>query len=173
MTRRWWSRNALALTAVAVLAPVTGLMIIGNEWWGTYQAAPVFPTTVAPGDEISYAGATWGPATIHVRPDDPDSDLPEGTTVYVVEVPLDPDSGPVRCSPPTLRELEGGQRQWDDAVSFVDWDYERPTLCDSEAVGPFTIAVPFLVPDDAVGPFGVDFLLTDELPGFLRLVVSP
>lgn len=173
MTRRWWRRNALALAAVAVLAPATGLVIIGNEWWGTYQAAPVFPTTVDPGEEISHAGATWGPATVRVRPDDPDVDLPEGTTAYVVEVPVDPDSAPVACSTPTLRELQGPRRQWDDAVSYVDWDYERPTLCDSEAVGPFTIAVPFLVPDDAVGPFGVDVVLADELPGFLRFVVSP
>jgi hypothetical protein len=170
VTPGWWRRNTFALGAVIVLVPATALIVGGHEWWSMYQAAPLFAATAEEGSEIEYARATWGPATAVEESSD---EVPEGAKLIVVEVPVDPADRPVACNVPVLRELGGEQRQWDTASYDVDWSYENPTLCDSEATGPFTIAVPYLVPDDAVGPFGVDLVLSDQLPGFLRLTVSP
>jgi hypothetical protein len=173
MSRRWWRRNAVALAAVAVLLPVTALVIGGNEWWLVNQSRPVVPTTVPAGTGADWAGMRWGPATLRELPSDAEDGLPPGAKVVVVEVPVDPGGHPVACSAPVLRELDGAQRQWDDAASEVDWDYDRPTACVSDADGPYTVAAPFLIPGDAAGPFGVELTVVDELPAFLRLVVVP
>ena len=173
MSRGWWRRNAVALVAVAALLPVTAGVIAGNEWWARNQSEPVFATTAQPGQEIDYAGATWGPAAATITAPGPDDDVPSGTRLVVVEVPVAPDAEGIGCLRPTLRELSGERRQWNDATSHVDWDYELDTFCDSESTGSFTLSLPFLLPDDAEGPFGVDIQVGDELPGFLRLVVAP
>lgn len=173
MRRGWWRRNVVALVAVAVLAPVTGLVITANEWWAWNQAKPVFATTASPGEEIDYAGATWGPATATITAPGPDDDVPPGTQLVVIEVPVAPGADGTACLSPTLRELSGASRQWNEATSHVDWDFELATFCDSEATGPFTLSLPFLLPADADGPLGVDIQIVDELPGFLRLVVVP
>ena len=173
MTGGWWRRNALALVAVAVLLPVTGAVIAGNEWWAWNQARPVFATTAQPGDDIVFAGATWGPATAAITSPGPDDEVPSGTRLVVVEVPVAPDGEGIGCLRPTLRELSGEGRQWNDATSYVEWDYELDTSCDSESTGPFALSLPFLIPDDAEGPFGIDIQVGDQLPGFLRLVVAP
>lgn len=173
MTRRWWRRNAVALGAVAVLLPLTAVVIGGSEWWLVNQSRPVLPHTVPVGASADWAGMAWGPATATELPADAGSELPAGARVIVVEVPVDPGGDPVACGTPMLRELSGAQRQWSDATAEVDWDYDRPTGCVSDADGPYTVAAPFLVPDDAVGPFGVELTVVDRLPGFLRLVVAP
>lgn len=171
MTRAWWRRNALAIGAVAVLLPLTGLTISGVEWWQMNQAQPVFATTVAAGDTVEYAGGTWGPAVVRSQAPGPDDDLPADGRLLVVEVPVDPHGKMLGCDVPALRELDGMQRRWQNALGDVDWDYRNPTVCPSDSTAPFTIEVPYLLPDGVSGPLGLDFALADELPGFLRLGV--
>lgn len=172
VTPGWWRRNTAALVAVAVLVPSTALIVGGPDWWDEWRSHPIFPTTVAAGQSSEYAGASWGP--VHVGTRVAADDLPEGTKVIDVEVPVDPGSEDLVCSPPTLRELRT-DREWSESTSELELDYDpgRTTLCGIDGGGPFTLAVSYLVPVDAVGPFGLDLVIADQAPGFLRLVVAP
>lgn len=171
--RRWGRRNALALGAVAILLPAAVLIPTAVEWWRWSQNDPLFPTTAAAGERVVWAGAAWGPATAVDETGTYADDAPSGTRVIVVELPVDAEGETPDCATPVLRELGGQGRQWDAAVTEVDWPYEQPTYCETGSEAPFTVAVPFLVPDDARGPFGVELTVPDQLPGFLRLEVIP
>jgi hypothetical protein len=173
VSRAWWRRNALALGAVVVLLPVTAAVITGYEWWFANQGKPQIPVTVEAGQVAEFGGATWGPATATIRDADTAEGLPTGAKVIVVEVPVDPGAEPPSCLSPTLTQLEGVAREWNNATADVDWDYDLPTSCSSDATGPFTVSVPFLVPDDVEGPLGIDIGVSGQTPRFLRLVVEP
>ncbi len=169
MTARWWRRNAVALAAVAVLLPTTAAVVGGNEWWSANQADPVFPTTVDAGATVEYGGATWGPARWGTVAADTAADAPEGARAVVIEVPVDPHGRILSCSSPMLRETDGERRRWNNAIADVDWSYDRASSCPSDETTPFTIAVPYLVPDDATGPFSLELTVGDQLPGYLVL----
>ena len=171
----WWRRNTLALVAAAVLVPAAAVVIGGNEWWDSYSSRPVFPQTVDPGSEAVFADADWGPATAAFVTPDPGADVPRNARVIEARVPLTPVNDPVACSTPVLRELQGQQRQWDEAAYefSAEYDADTSTLCPSDRTDPYTVVVRFLVPADAVGPFGFDFSPSDQLPRFLRFVVTP
>lgn len=173
MRRGWWRRNALALGAVAILLPATVLIPMGVEWWRWSQADPVFPTTATAGESIDWAGASWGPATAVDETGAFAADAPAGTRVLVIEIPVDPAAETPGCTTPVLRELGGAGREWGAATTEVDWRYEQPSSCETGSEAPFTLEVPYLVPDDARGPFGVELTVPNELPGFLRLEVIP
>lgn len=175
MTPGWWRRNALALAAAAVLLPATAIVIGGSQWWAHYGEEPVFAHSVAAGAEERFAGAVWGPAKATTRPAGGEEDLPADARVVEVRVPVAPGERAVACIPPVLRELQGAQRQWDVAWAMAGTAYhpDEFTSCAAERVDPYTVVVPFLVPADAVGPFGVEFTPRDELPRFLRLDVVP
>lgn len=169
VTARWWRRNAVALAAVAVLLPTTAVVVGGNEWWNANQAQPVFPTTVDPGTTVEFGGATWGPARWGTVAADTASDAPAGARVVVIEVPVDPHGRILSCRIPMLREAGGENRRWGDALADVDWSYDTESSCPSDEAASFTIEVPYLVPDDAAGPFDLELALTDQLPGYLVL----
>jgi hypothetical protein len=170
--RGWWRRNLTALIAVAVLVPATALVLGGNEWWFMYQGRAALPVTAASGERPAFGDAQWGPASVR-EVTDPDLDIPPGTKILLVEVPVDPEDGPLSCTVEGLRELTGAGRQWDANSTGFFWDDPRPTSCDPEAAGASAFAVPFLVPDDATGPFGLELSVVDELPRYLRLTVVP
>lgn len=167
VTAQWWRRNAVALAVTAVLLPTTAAVIGANEWWGVNQGRPVIPTAVDAGATAEYAGAAWGPARTGTVAAEVAADVPDGARALVVEVPVDPHGGILSCGVPMLRELSGEGRRWAHAMNDLDWTYDRPSQCPSDVTAPFTIEVPYLVPDDAVGPFGLEFTLADQLPGYL------
>jgi hypothetical protein len=169
VTARWWRRNAIALAAVAVLLPTTAVVVGGNEWWNANQADPVFPTTVGPDTTVEFGGATWGPARWGTVAADTASDAPAGARAVVIEVPVDPRGKILSCGSPMLRETGGENRRWINALADVDWSYDAQSSCPSDEAVPFTIEVPYLVPDDATGPFDLELALTDQLPGYLVL----
>jgi hypothetical protein len=169
VTGRWWRRNAVALLAVALLLPTTAAVVGGNEWWAANQADPVFPTTVDAGATVDFGGATWGPARVGTAASDTADDAPAGARVVVIEVPVDPRGTILSCATPMLREAEGDGRRWSNALADVDWNYDNSSSCPSDEAVPFTIEVPYLVPDDATGPFGLELTLGDQLPGYLLL----
>lgn len=175
VTPGWWRRNAFALAAVAVLVPATAVVVGGNEWWDVYSSRPVFAQAVPSGDEATFGGATWGPATADFVSPGSDVDLPADARLIEVRVPVQPEDEPVSCFTPVLRELEGAGRQWDEAdYDFsAEYDPEQSTSCPFDRSDPYTVVVRFLVPADAIGPFGLDFSMGDQLPRFLRLVVAP
>jgi hypothetical protein len=167
----WWRANAVALGALVVLVPVTTLAVGWNEWWGYYSGRPSVPLTVEPGESVTYAGATVGPATAGFT----DRPLaPEDARVVSVRVQVDPDGLGYSCSSPVLREVGGAQRQWNAASAYEldpERDFDLREFCDPETAAPYALDVDYLVPLDASGPFTVE--LSAENPEFARLVVEP
>ncbi len=177
--RAWWRDNRTALLAVAVLIPVTAGVLGGWEWWKAAQAGrPTFAVTAEPGETVELAGATFGPGAAEEIAV-PGEDLPTGTKVIAVEIPVDRHGAATSCSIPVLRELSGSERVFEADHSALDWDYRRQVLCptdrdsDSFPDGPFSLEVPYLVPADVTGPLAVDLTVADELPRFVRVVVVP
>jgi hypothetical protein len=169
VTRTWWQRNAVALGIVVVIAPITAAAISLNAWQGINAAHPV---TVAQGEAIAYGDAEVGP--LRARFDDLEG-IPRGTRVVAVEIDIDPDGEEFTCSSPTLIETTALHREWIDATTSIDrpYDPDRVTYCDRELTGPYTVEFDYLVPDDAVGPFVLEFASPDAAPDVLELTLSP
>lgn len=174
----WWRRNRRSLLAVVVLVPLTVGVAGGWEFWKQVQGRPTFAVTADAGTTIDFDGITFGPATAE-QITVPDVELPPGTKVVAVSVPVDRHGASTACSIPVLRELGGQGRLWEADHQILRWDWRLHTFCpadpeaDSFPDGPFTIDVPFIVPDDVTGKLGVEFTLVDELPRYVRLVVVP
>ncbi|MBB4141135.1 hypothetical protein BKA10_002929 [Microbacterium invictum] len=169
MRRGWWRRNAAALAALVVLVPVTVLVVGGNEWREYYGFRASMPVEVASGERTTYAGAEFGGADIAPLTAE-GLEVPEGARAFLVTVEVAPTTTtPPSCLPLSLHEQGGAQREWSVDASLRWYDRDRPSGCDSLATGPYTIATPFLVPDDATGPFFVDLFVVGEAPRFLRV----
>lgn len=179
MKRGWWRSNAVALVALALLIPAVVVIIGGNEWNDGSAGRPWQPIGVSPGESAAYGEAQIGPASAELisaeSADDRELTVPDGMRVVVTTVRVDPGSPAISCLPLVLRERDGAQRQWNGARLEVDWPFDaaQPTSCDRDAVAPYSLVTPFLVPDDARGPFAVDIAGVDELPRFVRLDVAP
>jgi len=174
----WWRSNRRALLALVVVVPLTAGVFLGWEWWKVARYEPTFPTVAEQGRAADFADITFGPATatevslLGVT-------APEGTKFLWVRVPVDRHGAATGCTLTGLRELGGQGRFWRDESKTVDWDYRRYTACPNDRRsdlfprGAFQIDVPFIVPDDVEGPLGVELVIPDELPGYVRLVVVP
>lgn len=178
MTMGWWRRNAVALAAVAVLVPATAAAISVNVWSEFDSGRPSRPIPVAQGSTAAYAGARVGDAS--ARFDDEVEGVPRGARVVAVTVdvdppPVDPDARFGFLCTLTLRESTGAHRAWKDASLSVDrpYDAERVTSCDPAVAEPYTLSMDFLVPEDAMGPFDVDFAVAGALPSVVRLAIEP
>ena len=175
----WLRRNALALSAVAVLLPVTAAVVVGNEWWSANSGRDVFPVTVAEGESARFGGISWGPARASDAEPGENAELPPRTKVIAVDIPVDRHGKATTCTVTGLRETSGAQREWQVDTKTTDWNYRLQTFCKSESTvesgqsGPFTLSLPFVVPDDIDGPLAVDLVVIDELPRFLRVEVTP
>lgn len=173
MTREsWWRSNAVALVALAVVLPTTAAVTTVNEWWDYYSGRPAQAVEVGPGAETSFADATWLDARLTRRSDGTDLDIPPGTKLLVatIDVEIDPGDPPLGCTL-TLREATGAQRQWGSAaLDPFGWRTSEGMagICSSEATEPYTVEVPFVLPDDARGPYTIDMSVGEELPRFLR-----
>lgn len=172
----WWRRNLVALLALVVLAPATALGIGWHEWhqFYGYDSRPFLPTVVEKGGSAELGGATWGPVRTAVVDDTAGFDVPEGTTLIAVGVPVDAGAEGVTCSMPRLVQQETG-REWES----VRWeigllpDSEEPEYCTVDDTGAYELLVPFLVPDDVEGPFWVDVWPHSAGGSFLRFPVAP
>jgi hypothetical protein len=172
MTRGWWRRNAVPLAAIAVLVPVTVGAVAVNEWSAHDVGHATKPITVENGDSTIYDGAQIGPA----KADFTDvAGAPSGTRVVSATVLITPGEEPISCLAPTLRELDGAGRQWDEASFELDREYdaEAKTSCDSALPIRYSLTLDYLVPDDAAGPFAIELSSGDALPRFVSLVVEP
>lgn len=174
----WWRRNRVALVALVVLLPLTAGVVGGWEWWKRAQGDTVFPVTAAAGETVELAGISFGPAAAR-EISIPGEELPPGTKVVSVSVTVDRDGGATPCSRPLLHELHGEGRTWGDDATTVTWESAGFAFCPSDPEdesfpdGPFTIEVPYVVPDDVAGPLAVEFTVANELPRYVRLVVAP
>ncbi|WP_435747628.1 hypothetical protein [Microbacterium sp. PMB16] len=172
----WWRRNRLALIALAVVVPVTAGGVGWHEWhqYFGFGGRPFQPVLVEDGDSIEFAGAEWGPLRGGELDDLSGFDLPDGTTVVAVGIPVDPDAKGVSCTTPVLVDQETG-REWRAARSEIGLLYnsEEPETCDSSTRGEYELIVPFVVPDDVEGPFWVDVWPQKAGGSFLRFSLEP
>lgn len=173
--RGWWRRNALPLVSVAVLLPATFGVVGWNEWNEFFSGQPTQPVVAPAGASVEFEDAVWGPAEIEIVEPAAEFEAPAGSQVVMVSVPVDPGADAATCLPPTLRESTGARREWRDVTFEIGWSptSEQFGSCAGTETDPFTITVAFLVPLDAAGPFAVDLVSAEALPGFVRLLVEP
>src|SRR5690606_12493519 len=100
------------------------------------------------------------------------------TRVVAVAIPVVPHGDAVHCTAPTLVEQSTG-REWREMRSELGLPYDpaEPTSCvlpeEGEPALPYELVVPFIVPDDAEGPFWVDIEPFEAIPEFVRFSVDP
>ncbi|WP_194410333.1 hypothetical protein [Microbacterium cremeum] len=165
----WWRSNAIALGALVVLVPAAVVTMSWNEWAGLRQATE--PISVASGESVRYADALVGPVAAEFTrlPQ-----APQDARVVTVTVPIDPGDPAIACSPFVLREVGGARREWAPRSDLGrEWDSDRKTYCDDEATAPYEVELDYLVPEDASGPFTVEFGSAGSYPEFVSAVVTP
>lgn len=170
MSRGWWRRNALALTAVLVLLPATAATIGLQEWNDYFSGRPSVPVMVESGEQIDFADAAWGPVRAGFARDPSSFRVPADAQLVIIEVPVEPGDQEVGCPAPVLVEAGTG-RQWRDSslrIGLSTYRPDEPVSCQSNATEPYTIYVPYVVPADASGPFWVELSPVSAVPRFLR-----
>lgn len=172
MTRGWWRTNAVWLVTIVVLVPVTVGAIAVNEWSSFDLGHATKPISVDPGDSAPYDGARIGPASAEFT-DAPGA--PGGTRVVSATVLVTPGDEPISCVSPVLREARGGGRQWSEASSDLDREYD-PALkmsCDPDLPIRYSMTLEYLVPEDATGPFVIELSAADAYPQYVSLLIEP
>ena len=167
----WWRSNAMALGALVVLVPAAALTMSWNEWAEIRQSTATEPIRVEPGDSVRYADAVVGPVSAEF------TELPlapPDARVVRVTVPVDPGDPAISCSPFVLKEMSGAGREWTPRDDLGrEWDSDRWTFCDDEATAPYEVELDYLGPEDAAGPFTVEFGSAGSYPEFVSAVVAP
>lgn len=177
-TRRpsWWRGNRWALVALALLLPATAVGIGWHEWhnWFGFGARPVAPLEVESEKSVDFAGADWGPIRSSVVEDLSGLDVPEGSRVIGVGIPVDAGSDGVVCESPTLTQQSTG-RSWKPVRSEIGLQYnpDEPELCTRIDKGSYELVVPFVIPDDVEGPFWVDVWPSAAGSKFVRFSIDP
>lgn len=172
----WWRRNRLALLALLVLLPATVAAVGWQEWYQYFGfgARPVTAVPVAEDDTAVLADATWGPVRGGEIDDVSGLDVPEGTRLIAVAVPVDAHAEGVACETPKLVEQSTG-REWRPVRLEIGLSSstEEPETCLSEQAGSYELIVPFVLPADAEGPFWVDVRPYSAGGSFLRFAFEP
>lgn len=167
----WWRSNLVALAALALLLPATAAAVGWQEWYQYFgfgaRAATAVP--VADGDSAELADADWGPLRGGEIDDLSGLDVPEGTHLIAVAVPVDPSVDGVGCETPKLVEQSTG-REWQSVRLEIGlpWNSDEPENCVSDTTAPYEMILPFVVPEDVEGPFWVDVRPYDAGGAFLR-----
>lgn len=172
----WWRRNLIALVALVVLLPVTAAAVGWQEWYQFFGfgTRAVSAVVVADGETADLAGATWGPLRGGEVQDISGLDVPDGARLLAVAVPVDASTAAVACALPTLVEQKTG-REWRPVATEIGYfpGADEPQTCLSGETGAYDLVVPFVVPDDAEGPFWVDVMPYDAGGSFLRFSFEP
>ncbi|HWK78535.1 MULTISPECIES: hypothetical protein [unclassified Microbacterium] len=172
----WWRRNAVALIGVAVLVPMTAAAIGWQEWYQYFGfgARAVTAIAVAEDDTVDFVGATWGPIRGGEIDDLTGLDVPDGTRLLAAAIPVQASTEGIGCETPKLVEQSTG-RIWTPTRLEIGLlsDPDEPETCLSAEAGDYELIVPFVVPDDAEGPFWVDVRPYDAGGSFLRFSFEP
>lgn len=175
--RSWWRRNALALVVVAVLIPATALVIGGRNWYESYGYGnlPYKPIMVEEKGDAEFVGATFGPVRSGLIEDLTGFDVPPDAKVIAAAVPVHTGAEGVSCSVVLVEQKTG--REWRPSRTEIGlmYDPDEPEYCTTADIGDYELIVPFVVPEDAEGPFWVDVRSPGELSGgsFLRFSIDP
>lgn len=178
MTGSWWRRNTAAVVALAVLVPATALAVGWREWHEVYDDPSQYTRDVLPDEDgtIEIDGAVLGPAKADTFTEADGFELPDGAKVVAVKITVDNADldDPIRCWWPTLVEQSTG-REWAQMSNELGLssDPDVQTECDPSPTGPYDIIVPFIVPDDAEGPFWLDIDPDESDGAFARFPVTP
>lgn len=172
----WWRRNRLGLVVSAVLLPATVFAVGWENWHLMYDfgARPVDPIIVAEDDSAELVGASFGPVRSAVIEDLSGLDVPDGAKVIAAAVPVDPGPKGVSCRRPTLTQQSSG-RQWALMRSEIGVPYnpDEPEFCSADELGDYELIAPFVIPEDAEGPFWLDVWPQDSGGMFLRFSIDP
>lgn len=172
----WWRRNAAALVAVAVLAPLSFAAIAWEGWQDYHLHRSTIPIDVAPDATVEVLETTWGPIRASEIHDLAGLDVPSGSIVIVAAIPVAPHDAPPGCTAPTLVQQRTGIR-WGQARSELGVGYsaDEPTACVTidDAEYPYQLIAPFVVPADAEGPFWVEVAPIGAEPSVIRFPVDP
>lgn len=147
MNRTRSPRTALAALAVTIAA-VAGVYL----WLDILPGLPAQRDVVVGVDavEISNQTLTLGPAEWS------EFEAPEGSRTLSIRLRASGGADAEMCGRPTLTE-PATERVWVSSRSGLDVPYdegESSCLAESE---PYAMLVVFLLPDDATGPFELDF----------------
>lgn len=166
------ARVRRAVLPVVALA-VTLVGAVGVHVWFD---APSFPFTAPVVEEaVRGQGEVAGNALVFRSAafDPDDVRTPEGTRVLAVrlDVTAVSDTG---CAVPELTETTGRQRTWVPANGVVGSgdDFTSSSTCSGFADDPYPIRANFLLPEDARGPFVLDFRASGS-DDRLRFKVDP
>lgn len=173
----WWRRNGVALAASVVLAGGLAFLTTSAEYGEYYGHRASQPERAAPGETLELGGTTF--TLVDVERLYP-SGLPRGGAGLrvTVEVAAAPGGGlPSGC---VIRIAESGgthgDRTWNSAsISTADFLPVAGTesYCPSEPTGDYTLAVPFIVPDDVDGTLTLAIEVVEALPSFAALELGP
>lgn len=177
--RGWWRRNASALVAVLVLAVATVGITSAREWSDYFSGRPTQAVTAQPGETATLDGSTFRLADVREEAfgeGEVGEALPAGTKAIVVSIDVDAEEGgalPAGCLV-SLDETGGshGDRTWDDASLApveIPMSEDAVGYCASDAAGPYTLEVPFIVPENADGALTVSVLVAESVPRFVQL----
>lgn len=174
--RPWWHTNLAALIALVVLLPVTAATVGWQEWY-QYFGFGTRSVTAVPVEEhetTELADAVWGPLRGGEITDAEGLNVPTDARVLAVGVPVAPSRTGIACETPMLVEQSTG-REWRPmrAEIGVGYDSGEPETCLSEQVEPYELILPFVVPEDATGPFWVDVRPYDADGSFVRFSFEP
>lgn len=177
----WWRRNALALGVTAVLLPAT---VLGAGWWEWKYAypdsgQPIWAVEPGSSGTAELKGATWGPVRAKTVTDVAGMDVPPDARLILVVVPVTPTGTTAPgCWHPKLVEQRTG-RVWLSAryELGVPGNPEEPESCvaaaDGERAEPYSLVLPYVVPDDAEGPFWVEVEPLFSGSRYVRFPVDP
>lgn len=179
--RGWWRSNAAALIALAVLLPAT---VLGAAWWEWKHAfpdssQPLWAVDAGESGTVDLADSTWGPIKSKALTDTTGLDVPKDSTVILVGIDVTPHSDKgTYCVPPRLVEQRSG-REWATArlELGVQYNSDEPETCvtfsKDEKAKPYQLVLPYVVPDDAKGPYWV--VIEPNRPGseYVRFSIDP
>ena len=177
----WWRRNALALGLAAVLLVATVGITSWKEWSDYFGTRPVQPISVDVAAETQFAGATWQLVNVLAGTSEDVAQIPDGTTMLLVRVQVTPDPGG-EAAPTCSVRLSGrggahGDREWNSAA-YRSIGYRTTdgfeSYCPPDAVAPYQLEVPFIIPTDSAaetGDLSLVIEVVDQLPQYLRLAL--
>lgn len=179
--RGWWRSNAVALVVLALLLPAT---VLGTGWWQWKYAfpdsgRPLWAVDATKSGTVDLAKSTWGPVKSKALTDTTGLDVPKDARVILVGVDVTPhDDKGTSCNQPKLVEQRTG-REWGTVRSELGvlYNSDEPETCvtftDEEQAEPYRLVLPFVVPDDAKGPYWV--VIEPRLHGskYVRFSIDP
>lgn len=175
--RGWWRRNAVALAASVVLAGGLAWIMTSSEYTEYYGHRPSQPVSADSDETIDLDGTTF--TLIDVERLYP-SGLPRGSAGLRVTVEVAAGPGgelPGGCVV-KIAETGGSQAdRWWSSASISTVDFLVPpgteTYCPGEPTGDYTLAVPFVVPDDVDGTLTLRIEVPTSLPRYATFELGP